>query len=212
MEADNTKETELPKIEVTSLIGECEVSDINIGKNETAIKYSLKEFPDRLLHFWAKSEIIVIYKSEVQLRRFIEDAWTIKNFKQEMYFGMISDELAKRIRNDINCDNLDDKIKFDLTNYSCVLPADAIRHAFYGHGNEEHEEKYGQRAITVDDIINFPKIIQEYDSVELSPKCHLENSVLVFKKVLGSCTTAITYVSARHKSLVAQTIYAKKYK
>ncbi|MDR2727684.1 MAG: hypothetical protein LBB56_01030 [Chitinispirillales bacterium] len=139
----------------------------------------------------------MVYEDEMQFRQFIEDTKTMKHFKKEMYFGMIPGELAERIKMDISCSNPDVKIEFDIKDYSCVLPSDTIRHTFGRHGDEEHERLYGQRAITAEDILMIPIVIQKYDSVELSFDSKTGAPALIFKKMFKGCTTVIAHVSSK---------------
>lgn len=100
----------------------------------------------------------------------------------------------------------------NLKNYNCVLPADTIRHAFSGHGNEEYEKMQGQRAITVEDILMIPRIIQEYDSINLSPKSYRESPVLSFKKILNGRATVIAHLSGRRMNVTVNSMWSGKNK
>ena len=179
----------------------------NKHNNENA-ECQLREFPDSLLQSWAENENIVIYENETQLHLFIEEALTKSTFKKDMYLGMIPGELAERIKTDIKRENADSK--FELENYSCILPADAIKHAFGRHGDENIEKKYGQRAITAEDILMVPKIIREYDSVRLSPKLYKKCPTLVFKKELSGHATVVARISKRHMNLAMVSTWARK--
>jgi len=101
-------------------------------------------------------------------------------------------------------------IEIDLEDYNCSLPAVTIRHALNKHGDEASESKHGQRAITADDFLKIPTIIQEYDTVELSPEHYKGREVFLFRKESNGRTTVVTYDSKRHTDLTIQTMYANK--
>jgi len=180
-------------------------------QNDEKAECLLREFPDRLLQSWAENENIVIYENEAQLHQFIVESLTKSTFKKDMYFGMIPRGLAERIKADIRHEN-PNSTKFELEDYSCILPADAIKHAFNRHGNENNEIKYGQRAITIEDIMTVPKIIQEYDTVNLSPKLYKKCPALVFKKELSSRATVVARISRRHMNIAMVSTWAGKNK
>ena len=175
-------------------------------KEETKPKHQLEGFPEHLLKLWSGSKKIVVYKDDAQFHRFVNDAVTIKKSKKEMYLGIIPCELAQRIKSDIERKNPD--AVFELENYSCVLPSDTIRHALHEHGNEEYENNHGQRRLIAEDFLMVPKIIEEYDSVELSPKLYMGCPALIFKKVINGRTTLVTYVSKGRMNLTVETAWS----
>jgi len=178
--------------------------------SEPRPEFRLEGYPDNLLQLWAGNNEIVIYENEIQLRRFIENANTEKGLKKIMYLGRIPKKLSERIKTDIKRDY--PNVEIDVKNYNFALPADAIRHFFNSHDNEKYENMRGQRSITIDDILMIPRIIEEYETVELSFKHHDQRPFLCFKKVLNGRTSVISCVSKKQMNLFAYTMYAGKNK
>lgn len=176
-------------------------------KNNTAtnddVKYSLKKYSQHQIDNWSNSKNIIVYENEQQLREFISDARSGKNLFQKIYFGIIPENLAIRIKQDTG---------IDVKSYNCTLRASEIRKIFNDHGNEQTENKRGQRAITEDDFVSIPQIIQSPDEIRLSNVLFEGKPVIQFIKTLNGKTTVVAYVSKKHLDLTVQTMYSGKNK
>ena len=89
------------------------------------MKYSLKGYNEHQIENWSKSKSIIVYESEQQLRKFIDDARKGVNLSNKMYFGSIPKNLANRIKKDTGV---------DVENYNCTLRASEIRKIYSDHG------------------------------------------------------------------------------
>ncbi|MDR2728208.1 MAG: hypothetical protein LBB56_03685 [Chitinispirillales bacterium] len=168
--------------------------------------YKLKSYSAHQCQNWVGSKSIVVCENEKHLLRFIEDAMAKKNLGQKMYFGMISKELSERIRNDIKRTYPD--IEVDLEGHNCALPADRIRHFFDAHGDENSEKLRGQMAVTNEDILMIPKIIEDYDFIKFNPNdTYKGRFVIRFVKEGRGRVTLVAYDSRKHKDLSAVSLY-----
>ncbi|MCR4963630.1 MAG: hypothetical protein K6B40_07115, partial [Firmicutes bacterium] len=120
--------------------------------------------------------------------------------QQKIYFGTIPSDLAQKIYEETG---------INVENYNCTLRASEIRKILLGkHGNQETESKYGQRAVTPEDILNIPLVIQSPDSIQLSPKLFQGKPAILFSKTINGRTTVVAYVSKPHMDLTVQTMYS----
>jgi len=142
------------------------------------------------------SKRIAIAYSDEQVRDFVEKSATGSISGQKILLGKISDDLAQKIYNETGV---------GVKGYNLELRADEIRHAYNEHGNEETEASRGQQAITVDDIVNFPRIVYGFDNV----KVEWGNS-LHFTKYVNGRTTIVTVYTDGNKSLSLKTMYKEK--
>ena len=101
-----------------------------------------------------------------------------------------------------------DKTGLNLENYNCSLQANEIRKIIKRHSNEESEHKQGQRAITNEDILNIPKVIQNPTDIIRSDKDYDGKPAIHFVKQIGiEKTTVVAVVSDKHLDLRVQTEY-----
>lgn len=170
---------------------------------ESGVKYSLTTYSKHQIENWKNSKSIIVYETEEQLRQFIQDAKKGKNLNKKMYFGAISQKLSDRIKKDTG---------LDVNKYNCTLRASEVRKIFDDHGNEEKESLRGQRAITEDDFVSIPKIIQNPDEIILSDNLFEGKPVIKFVKTINGKTTVAAYISAKHLDLTVQTMYSGKNK
>ncbi len=173
------------------------------AKNSGGVQYHLNPYSEHQIANWKNSKNIVVYKNEYQLRKFIVNAQKGINLNEKMYFGAISQELADRIKRDTG---------LDVNRYNCTLRASEIRKILHDHGNEEKESLRGQRAITEDDFVLIPQIIQSPDKIVLSDELFEGKPVIHFVKTINGKTTIAAYVSAKHLDLTVQTMYSGKNK
>ena len=164
-------------------------------------KYSLKGYSDKQRQNWANGRISV-YENESQLRAFAKDSLDGKNGKAKMYFGSIPSDLAARIHADTG---------IDVEGYNCSISAYEIQKILKNsHGNSAGEASRGQRALTVDDILAIPDIIQSPDRITRSERDYNGKPVILFEKTINGRTTVVSYVSDKHMDLSVQTMYAGK--
>ena len=162
-------------------------------------KYSLEPYSEKQKKNWKDSKRIVLYESDDQLRSFVEESKAGKNAGKKMYFGMVPENLAELILEDTG---------LDLTAYNCAIQAYEIQKVFNDHGNDEREALRGQRGITVDDFVYIPKVIQNPDKIELSPRLYNGKPVITFTRDIDGKRVVTAYVSDKHIDLLVQTMYA----
>lgn len=170
---------------------------------EAASAYALNEYSEHQKNNWRNSKSIEIYESEAQFKQFIQDALNDKNLGKKMYFGAIPEELANRINQETGV---------DVANYNCSISSYEIKKIFKDHGNDATENLRGQRAITEDDLLNIPIIIQSPDNIILSPQTYNGRPVLLFEKEINGRTVVTAYTSQKHHDLSVQTMFAGKNK
>lgn len=165
----------------------------------TNTKYSLREYSEQQKENWAHSKRIVIYSDEAQLRQFIRAARENKNSEKKMYFGRVPANMAEEVLRNTG---------LDIDGFNCSLSAYEIQKIFKDHGKQSTEEPRGQRAITEDDIVSIPDILQNADQIKLSPKPYNGKPVINFTATGNDRVTVTAYVSDKHLDLAVQTMFA----
>lgn len=174
----------------------------NTDTQSNGVKYSLKEYTEHQKENWKGSKQIIVYENENQLRNFIQKSLDGEylSVKKKMYFGAISTDLAERIFNETGV---------DAENYNITISSNEIRKILLNsHGDEKKENLRGQRAITEDDILAIPKIIEEADFIELDRKKYDGKPIIRFIKTINGKTTVVSYVSQKKHDLGVQTMYS----
>ena len=172
-----------------------------IIKNTTSegdVKFALKEYSQHQKDNWKNSKRIVIYESEIQFRNFINEALQNKQYNKKIYFGAIPTDLASLIKS---------KTGLDVEGFNCSLSAYEIRKMFDDHGDETKEAPRGQRAITDDDIVNIPLVLQSPETIVRSPKDYMGKPVINMSKYIDGKMTIAAVVSDKHLDLFVQTAY-----
>lgn len=163
------------------------------------VRYSLEGYTEHQKENWANSKSIVLYESQEQLERFIDNALSNNTSNQKFYFGRIGQDLARRIW---------DETGVDIEGYNCTLRANEVKKILNNsHGNQETEALRGQRAVTKEDLMRIPEIIQSPDNIQLDSKLFEGKPVILFSKTDKGRTTVVSYVSRRHQDLTTQTMY-----
>ena len=164
------------------------------------VRYSLEGYTEHQKENWANSKSIVLYESQEQLERFIDDALDKRNLSKKLYFGRIPNELAERVMRETG---------INIKGYNCTIQAQEIRKILlHSHGDSESEQMRGQRAVTREDILQIPEVIESPDIIRLSSKLYEGKPVLQFVKTIEGKTTVVSYVSKKHRDLTVQTMYA----
>ncbi len=163
------------------------------------VRYSLRKYTQKELNNWSSSKRIVIYENDDQYRWFIRKSLSDNSYTQKMYFGAISQDLAALIK--IN-------VGLNIENFNCTISANEIRKIMKDHGNDASEAPRGQRAITENDFVNIPHIIQAPEKIVLSPNLYNGKPVINFTKNINGKVTISAVVSDKHLDLFVQTAYA----
>ena len=158
--------------------------------------YTQKEF-DNL-----QSPKIRIANNKNDVLSFIENAKKMPS-NLKLYFGKITKNVANKIKNSLG---------IDVNNYNISLKADAVRHILKNHSNNSQENMRGQVAITEQDILNIPEIINNYDLVRDSGPTDDGKPSITFEKNIDGNNIVVTYVSDKHNNLEIQTMYKFKNK
>lgn len=158
--------------------------------------YTQKEF-DNL-----QSPKIRIANNKNDVLSFIENAKKMPS-NLKLYFGKITKNVANKIKNSLG---------IDVNNYNISLKVDAVRHILKNHSNNSQENMRGQVAITEQDILNIPEIINNYDLVRDSGPTDDGKPSITFEKNIDGNNIVVTYVSDKHNNLEIQTMYKFKNK
>ena len=171
---------------------------------ENNTKYSLDSYNKKQIDSFKNSKKIELYHSKEQLQKFVNDARQHKNLNKKMYFGVISNEMAEYIKNETGV---------DVKGYNVALRADNILKIFNSHGNETFELSRGQRAITDEDILKLPQLLNNIDYAEYAGKYNgMQNSNNDFINLKSSKDDTITIGAFKQKKyldLRIHTMYAK---
>lgn len=170
----------------------------NDCKTAAEFDNGLVRYSDKEIKKFSYNKILHVAQSEQQVREFIETARDDKNFKGKLLLGRIGGELSAKIKQEID---------IDFNGYSLELVADDVRHTFRHHGNEKTEMARGQRAITVEDIANFHRIVTEFDNVNVGYDADGKEGVIFTKNINGKIT-AVTVHAGSIKTLSLKTMYA----
>ena len=162
------------------------------------IHYSFSAYTDKQKENWKNAKRIVLYENEAQFRDFISKARHDTDFDKKLYFGAIPSDLAELIKADTG---------INVENFNCSLSAYEIRKIFKDHGNEAKKSLRGQRAITEDDIVDIPTVIQSPGKIELSAKKYEGKPAIEFSKQTNGTLTVVAVVSDKHLDLFVQTAY-----
>ena len=171
---------------------------------ENNTKYSLDSYNEKQIDSFKNSKKIELYHSKEQLQKFVDDARQHKNLNKKMYFGVISNEMAEYIKNETGV---------DVKGYNVALRADNILKIFNSHGSETFELSRGQRAITDEDILKLPQLLNNIDYAEYAGKYNgMQNSNNDFINLKSNKDDTITIGAFKQKKyldLRIHTMYAK---
>ena len=181
------------KVNIFESSGEVLNSDMDSNSTKNLRGYSQHQIDN-----WKNSKSIVIYESESQFRGFVEDAISNGQFNKKIYLGAITKEFASLIK---------EKTNIDVENFNCSLSASEIRKIFKDHGVEEKEALRGQRAVTVDDILNVREVLQNPEEISLSQTKYNGKPIIHFVKNIDGKYTVTAVVSDKHLDLFVQTLY-----
>ena len=172
------------------------------AKQSGGVQYSLKNYSEHQIENWKNSKRIVVYQNEAQFYEFVENSKKDKSYVKKLYFGAIPTEYANFIKQ---------KTGVDVENYNCTLESEKIRKIFNDHGNIDKEKLRGQKAVTIEDILNIPKVLLKPDDIILSNDLYEGKPVINFIKIYGNEKTIVTaVVSDKHLDLFVQTMYINK--
>ena len=171
----------------------------------TGSMYELRGYSENEVNNWANSKRIIIYRDNIQLKEFVNEALNNKNYDRKMYFGKIPANLAEDIKNILSAD-------IDVEGYNCTLDSYHIRKINAKHGNEVNERLLGQRGVTVNDYETIPSVISNPDSLTDQGLYNGKPAIGFVKYINGEKFTVIGVISDKHMDLFVQTSYigAKK--
>lgn len=140
-------------------------------------RYDLGQYTDAQKDNWKKSKKIIVYESDAQLLQFVSDSIANKDAANKMYLGVISGDLAKRIRTETGLD-------FDGKN--AVIRAKNVRKILlHDHGNAQAEKLRGQIPVVNTDFLAIKDIFGDPDTIKLEPKGYEGKPAATFEKEIG---------------------------
>ena len=160
--------------------------------------FKLKEYSEKQKQNWKDSKRIVLYENDAQLKEFVEESLNNKQYDKKMYFGAVPTDLAELIKENTGV---------EVDGYNCSLSSNEIRKIIKDHGDDKTELPRGQRAVTVEDFLNIPKVIQSPDSVSISPNTYAGKKAVMFTADHNGKMTVVAVVSDKHLDLFVQTAY-----
>lgn len=176
-----------------------EATQKNTAKDD-GVRYSIKQYSKDQINNWKSSKKIVVYSNEQQLVNFVQDAVDGKNLSQKMYFGMVSEDLAQRIKKDTGLDLLGRNITLRAGNIRKIL--------LNSHGNQAQEQLRGQRAVNISDFTKIIDVIGSPDKIERSQKDYNGKPAVLFEKTIARAQyTIIAVDSGSSLDLFVQTMY-----
>lgn len=175
----------------------------NTTREVGAVRYQLRAYDEHQKENWKNSKRIVLYDGTEQFKRFIQNALDSKEHThKKMYFGAISSDLAKIIQKETG---------IDVENYNLSLGEDEIRKIRKSHGDERKERPRGQRAVTEDDYLKIPDVVQSPDTINRSTEDYEGKPAIEFRQKNGDETiTVVAVVSDKRLDLFVQTSYINK--
>ena len=115
-----------------------------------------------------------------------------------MYFGAIPSDLA---------DEIFDRTGIRVEGYNCSISAYEVRKILKDHGDKSKEAFRGQRAITEDDFVNIPSVIQSPLDISKSSSMYNGKPAIIFKGNSNGQMTVVAVVSDKRLDLFVQTAY-----
>nr|DAQ83832.1 MAG TPA: crystallin beta/gamma motif-containing protein [Caudoviricetes sp.] len=165
------------------------------------VRYSLRAYTDKQKENWSNSKRIVIYENDSQYRGFIREALQNNQSDKKMYFGAIPSDLA---------DEIFDRTGIRVEGYNCSISAYEVRKILKDHGDKSKEAFRGQRAITEDDFVNIPSVIQSPLDISKSSSMYNGKPAIIFKGNSNGQMTVVAVVSDKRLDLFVQTAYVGK--
>lgn len=162
------------------------------------VRYSLRAYTDKQKENWSNSKRIVVYENDSQYRGFIREALQNNQSDKKMYFGAIPSDLA---------DEIFDRTGIRVEGYNCSISAYEVRKILKDHGDKSKEALRGQRAITEDDFVNIPSVIQSPLDISKSSSMYNGKPAIMFKGNSNGQMTVVAVVSDKRLDLFVQTAY-----
>ena len=77
----------------------------------------MKPYSEHQKENWKNSKNIIVYENDAQLKDFLRDAKEHKIPGKKLYFGKVSDAVARRVMSELG---------YDVENYNCSIKADEV--------------------------------------------------------------------------------------
>lgn len=174
---------------------------VGAAEESGGVRYSLRAYTDKQKENWSNSKRIVIYENDSQYRGFIREALQNNQSDKKMYFGAIPSDLA---------DEIFDRTGIRVEGYNCSISAYEVRKILKDHGDKSKEAFRGQRAITEDDFVNIPSVIQSPLDISKSSSMYNGKPAIIFKGNSNGQMTVVAVVSDKRLDLFVQTAYVGK--
>ena len=172
---------------------------------DSGVKYSLGQYSDVQKENWKKSKKIVVYENDAQLLQFVQESIANKDAANKMLLGVITGDLAARIKADTGLD-------FDGKN--AVIRAKNVRKILlHDHGDAQAESLRGQLAVTDTDFLAIKDVFGSPDEIRLEPGGYNGKPAATFEKVIGQKKYTMFVVdSGGSLDVFVQTMYIHKNK
>ena len=125
-----------------------------------------------------------------------------KNSKGKIIISKVSSNIAGKIKN---------LLGLEIGNRNHVLSYYDIRHMINEHGDEIKESKKRQIAITIDDILKIPEIIEFYDDIIKGNINKGGETIRYIKRFENNILYIVEVVPEKSKALNIKTMWKKNF-
>jgi len=105
---------------------------------------------------------------------------------------------------------LEQKTGLNLAGYQRILDSASIRHTLKLHGNPLTEARRGQIAVSLDDFLYIPSIVNSFEELKYLGINRRGMETLLYRKQIGDVYFYVEEVRKGRKKLCLNTLYKKK--
>lgn len=144
---------------------------------------------------------VTIANNQKDIIKFINKS-KIEKDNSKLYLGKIGNDLAQRIKKDIN---------IDIENYNISLKSDSVRHILNRHSSNNEFLK-GQVPIVDEDFKLISKIISNYDKIRVTGLTKQRKPIITVEKLINNKYYLVNYISNKNHTFEIKTMYKHKKK
>ena len=145
-------------------------------------------------------QVIANADIKIKLKIEINKAINNKTSKGKITFNKVTDNIVQRVKA---------LLKIDVSNRVHELVDNDIRHMINEHGDPIKEAKKDQIAITVEDILKIPDILELYDDIVKGNSNKNNETIRYIKKYEDGITYLVEVVAEKSNTLNIKTMWKK---
>ena len=111
--------------------------------------------------------------------------------------------------NENQADLIKAKTELEVEGYNRIIDVYGVKHTFRQHGNPQTEEKRGQIAITKEDFLLIPQIIESENIIWVG-KNKLGKDCLLYEAIIEDVFYYVEEIRVGRKELALNTLYKRK--